>query len=183
VPLLESDFLDKFIAWSKEPVSRAKAVWITRNRQRLLKAFPPGERAFCRIIDKFQSRLTPSGKTVLHYHRQKPFVVTPEFVFYGDFYFKAFKYLVEIDGDTHIGRAAKSKDTWRSEMLSSHGIVVKRFTNEEVVGRNFREIEKDFLDGIFSLPGHARLKVTLHKAVSRAYAQNPHIYSCGVSVP
>lgn len=131
---------------SNEPGSQKMLAWIATNQKRLRKAFPPGERAFCRIIDKLKSKLGDQWKLRLCYNRQKHFWVTPEIVFFGDFYFSNLRLLIEIDGASHAGRAAKEKDEWRTKLISSWKVRTHRLHNDEVVHGDFRQIEGWFVD-------------------------------------
>ena len=57
--------------------------------------------------------------------------------FYADFYCAETKLVVELDGDTHVGR--EEEDAARTAFLASEGIAVIRFWNPEV---------RDNLDGV-----------------------------------
>jgi len=97
------------VSKSGEVIASKFLGWIRSTQTKLLKAFPTGERAFCRIIDKMKSRLPKRYKTRLWYTRQKRFLVAPSVVFFGDFYFRNMRLLVEIDGSSHLGEIAKEK--------------------------------------------------------------------------
>lgn len=75
--------------------------------------------------------------------------------FYADFYCAEAKLVVELDGDTHVGR--EEADAARTAFFASEGIAVVRFWNPEVY---------DNLDGV---------RTTVHAAcVSRAPNPEPH---------
>lgn len=109
------------------------------------------------------------------YTRQKHFLVTPEIVFFGDFYFKNMKLLVEIDGDSHTGKQAKDKDEWRSKLITAWKVRTIRFTNDEVLNGDFRDVEFKFITEVGKLlPFAVRRKLSI--AYYKAKQRNPHIY-------
>lgn len=132
------------LAKSGEQITPKFLAWVSATKDKLLKAFPPSERAFCRTIDKMKSRL-PQHRTRLHYTRQKWFIVADSVVFFGDFYFGNIKLLVEIDGREHTGPAAREKDEWRSKLISAWGVAVVRTTNEQTTETDFRDMEMWFI--------------------------------------
>lgn len=56
-----------------------------------------------------------------------------------DFYCPKLKLVIEIDGDQHITEDGKSYDNERTAVLNSYGLVVIRFTNDEIE-RNFETV-------------------------------------------
>lgn len=158
------DYFDRQVAWSGERVPRSMAIWACNTRRSLLKAFPPGERAFCRMLDKLRFRLPPDAKYVLHYRRQKEFHVTAEFVFFGDFYFKVPKLLVEIDGSGHDTTLAIERDKWRSSLIAAKRVTTVRFTDTDIADRSWREIQHDFIISVMACCGR-RDRTILNNAI------------------
>lgn len=163
-------------AWSGETLAPRKVAWATKNRDRLKRQFTPGEQAFCRIIDKMKSRLDSRAVKYLWYHREKPWHINSEIVFYGDFYFKAFKLLVEIDGDSHSGPAAKERDRWREQLIAVHRIETLRFTNEDVLSGDFRDVEQKFIESIARGVGMGPARRIVRESYRRMLLENLHIY-------
>ena len=135
-----------------EVLTENKMRWIQMNQQRLRKAFPRPEQAFCRIIDKLKSRM-PQWRKRLVYNRQKWFIVSPEFVFFGDFYFSNMHMLVEIDGQEHQGN--KEWDGWRTKMIGLFRCKVKvvRITNDAAMNSDFRLVERWFASEVVKMKG------------------------------
>ena len=50
-----------------------------------------------------------------------------------DFYCAKFKLVIEVDGDTHSEDGAVSYDAERTTALGQQGLVVLRFTNDEIM--------------------------------------------------
>ena len=61
------------------------------------------------------------------FYRQKPIGF-----YIADFYCYRLKLVIEIDGDSHGETETKLNDQKRTEFLESKGLVVLRFTNQEV---------------------------------------------------
>lgn len=59
-----------------------------------------------------------------------------------DFYCPEVKLAIELDGDSHFNPQGKAYDKERDIYLSAHGIVVMRFTNDEVTNNLNAVIEK-----------------------------------------
>lgn len=159
-----------------EPPTERMCRWIAETQKKLLKAFPKGERAFCRIIDLMKSKLPRRWMGRLHYTRQKVFMVASEVVFFGDFYFKNVRLLVEIDGATHLGDEAREKDAWRASLVSLfRRTTVLRFTNDQVLHGDFRLVEQTFIEAASaSLPRAVGGKLLRdHQAAKK---RNPAIY-------
>lgn len=151
-----------FVEWADsnptktgEPPAQRMMQWVNQTQKKLLAAFPKGEQAFCRIFHKMKSRLPKRWESRLRYTRQKTFLVAPEIVFFGDFYFRNARLLVEIDGNSHAGETARVKDEWRTKLvqLFRHTTVL-RFTNDQVISGDFRHIEKTFVNAISSVLPH-----------------------------
>lgn len=161
------------MAWNEEQKARSgefvgskKLAWRLSNQKRLKSAFPKAEQRFCKVIDKLCSHLNGSCKSLLRYQRQKLFSIDSEICFYVDFYFKAWKLAVEIDGDSHSSADAKEKDRWREAMISSNGILFLRFHNNRIETDDWWNIEDDFLRAVFSTPERASMKTTLRNGLS-----------------
>lgn len=172
-----ADWLDSQVAWSGEEISRRKLRWAIANRKKLKKQFTRGEQAFCRIIDKMKSRLPVKARKYLWYSRQQPWQINSEIVFFGDFYFKTFKLLIEIDGASHASESAKERDRWREQLLAAHAIRTVRFHDNELLDGDFRAIELRF---IHAVAGTERIRLAA-RIVERGYFDmtrgNPHIYT------
>ena len=173
--------MSEIVFWKRtvvgEELSESKHAWIIRNQNRLLKAFPPAERAFCRILDKMVSRL-PHWKNRLRYTRQKCFKVAPEILFFGDFYFRSLRLLVEIDGTSHLGPQAREKDAWRSRLLTAfRDTAVFRLANTDVLMGDFRAIEQRFID-IASTQCPPAIGHRLQYDYRVMQESHPHIYLC-----
>lgn len=115
--------------WSGEAIPARRMEWAQMNQKRLLKVQTKAERYF----GKSMSGVVRDGRSILRFIKQKPFHVTPEFLFYVDFYFKRFKLAVEVDGATHRSPMGLAQDQVRTTLLSAHRIRVLRFPNEEVL--------------------------------------------------
>ena len=63
----------------------------------------------------------------VRFRRQHPFEG-----FILDFYALELRLVVEIDGDVHDLPERQRYDAWRDGVLRSHGLMVVRFTNDEV---------------------------------------------------
>lgn len=121
---------------------------VVGTRNKLLKMFPKAEQAFCRVIDKMVNRLPKKWKKILWYTRQKWFVVSPHVVFFGDFYFRNLRLLIEIDGPSHLKKHTDEMDLWRSKLISIfRNNRTLRFTNAEILEGDFREVETKFVEG------------------------------------
>ena len=73
----------------------------------------------------------------LIFHRQKPvggYIV--------DFYCSQAKLVIEVDGGYHLDSETKSYDKVKDETLRNLGLKVERFTNEEVLNRIDKVVEK-----------------------------------------
>ena len=73
----------------------------------------------------------------LRFLRQKPidnFIV--------DFYCSKLRVAVEIDGDSHYGDQSEAYDSERTQVLRKYGIVVFRYTNNEVM-TNLESVAED----------------------------------------
>jgi very-short-patch-repair endonuclease len=71
------------------------------------------------------------------FHRQKPiggYIV--------DFYCSEAKLVIEVDGGYHLGSETKSYDKVKDETLCNLGLIVERFTNEEVLNRTDEVVER-----------------------------------------
>ena len=159
-----------------EVISERFREWVNETKRKLLKAFPLGERAFCRIIDKLRSRLPRRWGTRLWYTRQKHFIVAPSVVFFGDFYFRNLRLLIEVDGGSHVGEAVKEKDEWQSKLITCWRAKTVRITNSQVIDRDFREVESWFLDRAFECCP-CQLGNELLKDYAKVKRKNPHIYA------
>ncbi len=162
-------------AKSGEPVSQKFLDWIQSTQKKLLRAFPPGERAFCRILDKMRSRMPRRCHRRLFYTRQKYFMVADGIVFFGDFYFCNARLLVEIDGASHSGPSAAERDRWREELISAWKVGTVRLDNDRVTSGDFREVESWFIDSIAdACPQSVAGKLQEDYASMRC--EYPHIY-------
>lgn len=56
----------------------------------------------------------------------------PLFLFIVDFYCHKAKLVIEVDGDVHFNDEKQTKDTERSQQIEALGIMIMRFTNEEI---------------------------------------------------
>ncbi len=56
----------------------------------------------------------------------------PLFLFIVDFYGHKAKLVIEVDGDVHFNDEKQTKDTERSQQIEALGIMIMRFTNEEI---------------------------------------------------
>lgn len=162
-------------AKSGEVVSERFLSWIGQTQKKLLAAFPAGERNFCRILDKLRSRMNRRWQTRLAYTRQKYFLVADHVVFFGDFYFPNMRLLVEIDGSSHVGRAAREADEWRSRLISTWRVTTARISNMELDGKDFRDIEKWFVEQAASVCPQS-VRGRLLSDYRRVQEDNPHIY-------
>ena len=54
--------------------------------------------------------------------------------FFGDFVCQSARLVIEVDGDTHVGPIAESRDARRTAFLEHEGYRVVRFTNVDVMG-------------------------------------------------
>src|SRR6202021_272738 len=159
-----------------EVVSRQMLAWINATHKKLKKSFPPGEQAFCRIVDKILSRMPKEWKKRFWYTRQKHYLVAPEIVFFGDFHFGNLHMLVEIDGSSHTGPIAQENDLWRSRMIELWKVKVARITNSQVVDGDFRGVEQWLLDQAASvLPWSVRRK--MFADYNRMMMNHQHIYA------
>ncbi len=163
------------IAKSGETISERFLTWIQNQRKMLLKSFPPGERAFCRIIDKLLSRLPDKWRRRLHYNRQKYFIVAEGIVFFGDFYFSDLHLLVELDGHTHTGKQAKENDEWRTRLITLWKSKVVRLTNDQALSQDFREIELWFINHACDAL-HGAVAYQLHRDYELMKRSRPDIY-------
>jgi very-short-patch-repair endonuclease len=166
-------WLDSQRAWSGEILTRHQIQHILNNQKALRSKRTPAETAFQKMIDKLHYHLPIKAKRILRYTREKLFAITAEQYFFGDFYFKTFKLLVEIDGGQHRQHMGRERDRWRTNLLSAHGITVIRFRNEEIEAWPWQEVQRRFLDAVFAVPGCSRTKTTLRNALTaegREYA-------------
>jgi len=163
------------LAKTGEPITQAFSDWIAQTQRKLLKAFPPAERAFCRIVDKMRSRLPRCCASPLQYTRQKYFKVAPSVVFFGDFYFRNARLLVEIDGPSHSGGMAKEKDRWRSELITAWKVTTSRLTNDAVLNGDFRDIERWLVSEILQVRPVAST-AKLKREYERMARSHPDIY-------
>lgn len=60
-------------------------------------------------------------------HRQKPLDH-----YIADFYIPSAKLVIEVDGESHSSEEATIYDTQRTRLLNSYGLIVIRFTNEQI---------------------------------------------------
>ncbi|CCI00800.1 endonuclease domain-containing protein [Microcystis aeruginosa] len=67
-------------------------------------------------------------------HRQRPI---DQFIV--DFYCPELKLVIEIDGDSHNSEDAQNYDLERTQILAGYGLIVIRFTNQEVLS-NFEGV-------------------------------------------
>lgn len=167
------DWLDTRNTWSKERLSRRHAIWIETTKKRLKRAYPPAERRFCVIVDKMKFRLPERAKKLLWYQRQKQFLVSPEFVYFGDFYFRALKSLVEIDGSSHVGN---NNDAIRTHLLSSHNIRVVRFDNADVLHGDFWDVEEKLIRELCDQSGRGRSKRIVRQSYWKMRKQRSDLY-------
>ncbi len=56
----------------------------------------------------------------------------PLFLFIVDFYCHKAKLVIEVDGDVHFNDEKQTKDTECSQQIEALGIMIMRFTNEEI---------------------------------------------------
>jgi len=127
-------WLEEQVTRSGETLSSRQVVGLLRKRSNLTKAFPAAEQAFCKIVEGIKRDMAPETRGLIKYQRQKLISVTAEFSFFADFYFRAFKTVVEIDGSSHRGRLAIEKDAIRTKLIQGNGTRICRFWNEEVEG-------------------------------------------------
>ena len=169
-------WLEKNPSKTGEQISERMMLWIYANQRKLLKAFPEGERAFCRVIDKMMSRMPPRWKMRLRYTRQKWFIVAPEVVFFGDFYFRNLRLLIEIDGSHHMGPSAQEKDFWRSKLISAfRDTKVARISNCQILEGDMRETEQWLIDQVCSILPDS-IGRNLMEDYRKMQRKNPHIY-------
>jgi len=64
----------------------------------------------------------------LWFYRQKPVGI-----YIADFYCPKEKLVIEVDGGQHFSKETKEYDTTRTEYIQSLGLIVIRFTNQEVL--------------------------------------------------
>lgn len=148
--------------------------WVSKTQQKLKKAFPIPERAFCRILDKMLHRLGNKWKRRLHYTRQKYFIVSPGVVFFGDFYFRNARLLIEIDGYEHTTSLGKDKDEWRTKLISAWKVTTARIKNDDVINKDFREVEQWFVNQVVNQGKTSRIQ--LASAYVKMKRKFPQIY-------
>lgn len=163
------------ISKSGEVISEKFIKWIASTKKKLIKSFPKAERLFCRIVDKMTARLRKKWRRGLHYTRQKYFIVSDGIVFFGDFYFRNFKLLVEIDGASHRGDDAKEKDAWRTKLIEAWKVTVVRITNTELETIDFRHIEDWLINQLYQA-GNRKVGNILLKDYLQMKIKNHHIY-------
>ncbi len=66
----------------------------------------------------------------------------PISIFIADFYCHALKLIIEVDGNIHLLPAVKLHDQQRQQSLESDGIIVIRFTNDEVLKQYEATVEQ-----------------------------------------
>lgn len=59
----------------------------------------------------------------------------------ADFYLPKLRLMIEVDGDTHLGKYAKMKEAKRKKWLQSQGIDVLRIRNKATLKMTARELE------------------------------------------
>lgn len=152
-------------SWTGEDVSPRRLSRVNGCQQRLTRQQTKPEKQFAR----FMAGLSTRGG-VLWYTPQKVFHVHAEQAFIADFYFKAFKVAVEIDGSWHSSR--KTYDDWRTQVLETRRIQVIRFDNveveEDVLGVCRRTVE--------ALQGTGRHARKLADELAAARLRNPTLY-------
>jgi len=99
-----------YLPYNKDLVTRAKEL-----RKNMTKA---EKRLWYDYLRNFKYRV----------HRQRPidnFIV--------DFYCPELKLVIEVDGETHYLNNAQIYDLERTQILEGYGLIVIRFTNEQVL--------------------------------------------------
>lgn len=117
----------EMISWTGESVDGKRLSRVSGIRKVLVRRRTKHEKMYAdamSVICHPKSVLWFTEQKVIHVHREQAFVL--------DFYFKAFKLAVEIDGSHHSGSVKSEEDAWRTRILNEHGIGVLRFTNAEV---------------------------------------------------
>lgn len=162
------------ISKSGEAVSGKFLAWVAATKKSLAKSFPKAEQQFCRIVDGLKSRMSPGAAKRLHYTRQKHFIVADKVVFFGDFYFRNLRLLVEIDGASHAGPVAAEKDRWRTSLIEMWKVDVVRIDNDTVLHGDFIDIER----WLVQQAGAGRYGWrSLADSYNEAMMRNPHIYA------
>jgi len=59
--------------------------------------------------------------------------------FVVDFYCAALKLVIEVDGESHFTSEGRMRDAERTQVLEGYGLIVMRFTNDEVM-HQFEEV-------------------------------------------
>ena len=102
---------------------------IFENAKRLRNELTPSEIIFWGLLKQYFSEYK--------FRRQHPLAQ-----YIADFYCHKLKLVVEIDGYIHLSEEAKDMDKARDEYMTSLGLKVIRFTNDEVC-KNADEVVKN----------------------------------------
>ena len=114
------------LARDGSPVKKRAVDTVRRYQRQSLESLTPGEQEFCRLMSGV------CAKTKARYVKQPVEYITEGISFRLDFLFRDYRVAVEIDGDSHLGAAAREKDDWRTRLI---GYTVLRFTNFDVTER------------------------------------------------
>jgi very-short-patch-repair endonuclease len=93
-----------------------------KERRRSLRSNMP--RAEILIWSKLKNKQL-GGLKFRRQHSMGPYIL--------DFYCPAFRFAIEIDGDTHAGEEEERKDRIRQRYIESLGVQFIRFSNSEVI--------------------------------------------------
>ena len=115
------------VSWTGEPVNGLRLSRVQNAQHRLKNNQTPQEIKFYQELLKYCDHRSMFWVTI-----QKTVYVHAEQAFILDFYFKAFKLAVELDGRHHANGIKFVEDEWRTRILNEHGIQVLRFQNDEV---------------------------------------------------
>lgn len=123
------------------------------------KMFAGAEQLLFKRASELRDQQTHAEELLWSYLRTKPFGFKfrrqhPFLIYILDFYCHALSLVIEVDGSIHIEEDVIESDKIRQRHLEEHGLVVLRFTNDEIENK---------LEGVIKkLADHFALKRKLH---------------------
>ncbi len=150
--------------------------WIVKTKERLSTKIPAAEKKMMEIIVGLQDDLAKPDRKMFEFERQKPFVIADFFVFFADIYFQRHRLAIEVDGRSHLSKAARDKDEWRTGLIAKDPrFTMVRITNDEVLKRDWR-ITEDWIVKSVAAKMTSDRSAILAKEYDEMRFRHPEVY-------
>ncbi len=107
------------------------------------------------FAQRLRKQMTPEEKRLWYdFLKKLPCTVNRQKVFgryIADFYIASATLVIEVDGGQHLDEQAHRRDEERDRWFREHGMIVLRYSNEEV-RQNFDQVCIDILQHLPGLP-------------------------------